>query len=159
KDHVVFLLCPVVFSFENVKARGGVFSWEPERGTRLGVMPRNGGNADVRWFDTDPCYVFHSMNAYDVDGTIVLNVARYGRLDFMRPEAARDPQYRRETAAPRRRAPRSPAARTPPACTAGRSTCAAAASARRRWTTRPPSSRASTSVSSAAGTPSAAPHS
>jgi carotenoid cleavage dioxygenase-like enzyme len=99
KDHVVFLLCPIVFSFENMKARGGAFSWEPERGTRLGVMPRNGGNADVRWFDTDPCYVFHPMNAYEEDGKIVLDVARYGRLDFMLPEAARDPNYRDQNVA------------------------------------------------------------
>jgi carotenoid cleavage dioxygenase len=94
KDHVVFMLCPIVFSFDNIKQRGSVFSWEPERGTKLGVMPRNGGNADVRWFDTDPCYVFHPMNAYDEDGKIVLDVARYRRLDFILPEAARDPKYR-----------------------------------------------------------------
>jgi carotenoid cleavage dioxygenase-like enzyme len=94
RDHVIFLLCPLVFSFENVAARGGVFSWEPERGTRLGVMPRSGGNADVRWFDTDPCYVFHPMNAYDDGNAIVLDVARYGRLDFMTPQVARDPAYR-----------------------------------------------------------------
>ncbi len=45
-----------------------MFTWEPERGTRIGVMPRDGGNADVRWYDTDPCYVFHPMNAYEEDG-------------------------------------------------------------------------------------------
>jgi len=93
RDHVIFLLCPLVFSFENVAARGGVFSWEPERGTRLGVMPRSGGNEAVRWFDTDPCYVFHPMNAYTDGEEIVLDVARYGRLDFMTPQAARDPSY------------------------------------------------------------------
>jgi carotenoid cleavage dioxygenase len=93
KDHVVFILCPLVFSFENVRVRGGVFSWEPRRGTRLGVMPRDGGNADVRWFETDASYVFHPLNAYDEDGTVVVDVARYGRLDFMTPKAARDPEW------------------------------------------------------------------
>jgi len=43
-------------------------------------MPRSGGNADVRWFDTDPCYVFHPMNAYSENGEIVLDVARYDQL-------------------------------------------------------------------------------
>jgi carotenoid cleavage dioxygenase-like enzyme len=99
RDHVVFLLCPIVFSFENLAERGGAFTWEPERGTRLGVMPRTGGNADVRWFETDPCYVFHPMNAYDDGDTIVLDVARYNRLDFMRPAAARDPGYRDDNVA------------------------------------------------------------
>jgi carotenoid cleavage dioxygenase len=89
KDHVVFILSPLVFSFENVKERGGVFSWEPERGTRLGVMPRSGGSADVRWFETDASYVFHPLNAYDEDGRVILDVARYNRLDFMTPAGAR----------------------------------------------------------------------
>jgi carotenoid cleavage dioxygenase len=99
RDHVVFILCPLVFSFENVPARGGVFSWEPERGTRLGVMPRSGGSADVRWFETDASYVFHPLNAYDDDGRIVLDVARYGRLDFMSPQSARNPAWADESTA------------------------------------------------------------
>ena len=41
------------------------YSWNPKYPARVGVMPRDGGNADVRWFDVEPCYVFHPMNAYD----------------------------------------------------------------------------------------------
>jgi carotenoid cleavage dioxygenase len=99
KDHVVFILCPLVFSFENMAVRGGAFSWEPERGTRLGVMPRSGGNADVRWFETDASYVFHPMNAFADGDAVVLDVARYGRLDFMSTQALDDPSYRDENAA------------------------------------------------------------
>ena len=45
-------------------------------------MPRDGGNADVRWFDVEPCYVFHPMNAYDSpdDNTIVLDVVRHPKM-------------------------------------------------------------------------------
>ncbi len=99
KDHVIFILCPLVFSFENLAQRGGVFSWEPERGTRLGVMPRSGGNADVQWFETEASYVFHPMNAFADGDAIVLDVARYGRLDFMSPQAAANPSWRDENAA------------------------------------------------------------
>jgi len=99
RDHVIFILCPLVFSFEGLAERGGAFSWEPERGTRLGVMPRGGSNADVRWFETDASYVFHPMNAYEDGDAIVLDVARYGRLDFMSPGAVEDPAYRDENAA------------------------------------------------------------
>ncbi len=98
-EHVVFILCPLVFSFENMRERGGAFSWEPARGTRLGVMPRNGGNADVRWFTTDASYVFHPMNAYTEGDTLTLDVCRYGRLDFMSAQAVADPAYRDENAA------------------------------------------------------------
>jgi carotenoid cleavage dioxygenase len=99
KDEVIFILCPLVFSFENMAKSGGAFAWEPDRGTRIGVMPRNGGNADVKWFETDASYVFHPMNAYRQGDEIVLDVARYGRLDFMMPESARDPKYRDENSA------------------------------------------------------------
>ena len=99
KDHVVFILCPLVFSFERLAERGGVFSWEPERGTRLGVMPRSGGSRDVRWFETEASYVFHPLNAYEEEGRVIVDVARYGRLDFMSPGSERDPAWAGEATA------------------------------------------------------------
>jgi carotenoid cleavage dioxygenase-like enzyme len=93
-NYVIFMLCPVVFTFENVAKGGSLFTWEPERGAKLGIMPRNGGNADVRWFDIDPCYVFHPMNAFDENGVVTLDVARYEQLLFMDPTSAREPGWR-----------------------------------------------------------------
>jgi carotenoid cleavage dioxygenase len=99
KDYVVFLLCPIVFSFEEIARSGSIFSWQPERGTRIGVMPRTGGNSDVRWFDTDACYVFHPMNAYAEGDELVLDVARYDQLLVMNAQAARDPGWREKNVA------------------------------------------------------------
>lgn len=90
KDYVIFILCPLVFSFEKLAETGSAFSWEPERGTRIGVMPRTGGNADVRWFETEACYVFHPMNAYAEKHELVVAVARYRRLLFMNPDTQQD---------------------------------------------------------------------
>lgn len=58
------------------------YSWNPRYPARIGVMPREGTNADVKWFDVEPCYVFHPMNAYDspADGTIVLDVVRHPKM-------------------------------------------------------------------------------
>ena len=60
------------------------YSWNPRYPARVGVMPRDGDNRDVRWFDVEPCYVFHPMNAYDSDspngGTIVLDVVRHPKM-------------------------------------------------------------------------------
>lgn len=41
------------------------YRWDPSYPARIGVMPRTGTAADVRWFDVEPCYVFHPLNAYD----------------------------------------------------------------------------------------------
>jgi carotenoid cleavage dioxygenase-like enzyme len=93
RDEVVFILCPLVFSFEDLGRRGSPFTWEPERGTRLGVMPRRGTSAEVRWFETDASYVFHPMNAYREGDEVVVDVARYDRLLFMSTNASRDPDW------------------------------------------------------------------
>lgn len=48
------------------------------------MLRRDDPYGPVRWFDIDPCYVFHVLNAFDKttdDGNlIVLHVARYAEL-------------------------------------------------------------------------------
>jgi carotenoid cleavage dioxygenase len=60
------------------------YAWNPKYPARIGVMPREGGNADVRWFDIEPCYVYHPLNAYsevrDGNEVLVLDVVRYQRM-------------------------------------------------------------------------------
>lgn len=60
------------------------YAWNPRYPARIGVMPREGGNRDVRWFDVEPCYVYHPLNAYSEmrDGAevLVLDVVRYARM-------------------------------------------------------------------------------
>lgn len=56
------------------------YKWDPRYPARVGVMPRDGGDADVRWFDVEPCYVFHPMNAYDDGDTIVLDLVRHPKM-------------------------------------------------------------------------------
>jgi carotenoid cleavage dioxygenase len=60
------------------------FAWNPSYPARIGVMPREGTNADVRWFDIEPCYVFHPLNAYSEirEGAelLVLDVVRNERI-------------------------------------------------------------------------------
>ncbi|SDY16376.1 carotenoid cleavage dioxygenase [Amycolatopsis xylanica] len=56
------------------------YSWNPSYPARIGVMPREGSASDVRWFDVEPCYVFHPMNAYDDGDKIVLDVIRHPKM-------------------------------------------------------------------------------
>jgi carotenoid cleavage dioxygenase len=57
------------------------YRWEEGRPARVGVLPREGTAADVRWCEVEPCYVFHPMNAYDLsDGRIVVDVARHPKM-------------------------------------------------------------------------------
>jgi carotenoid cleavage dioxygenase-like enzyme len=79
---VIFMDLPVVFDLELAMQGTMPYRWDDDYGARLGVMPRNGSADDVRWFDIDPCYVFHPMNAFErveADGstTIVMDVGRF----------------------------------------------------------------------------------
>ncbi|MEV5711429.1 carotenoid oxygenase family protein [Actinoallomurus sp. NPDC052274] len=78
--HVLWLDLPVVFDLE-LLGSGMPYRWDEAYGARLGVMPRGGGA--TRWYDIDPCYVFHVGNAYeDARGRIVLDAVRYARGGF-----------------------------------------------------------------------------
>jgi carotenoid cleavage dioxygenase len=60
---------------------GGMpYRWAPERQARVGVLPREGTAADIRWFEVQPCYVFHPLNAYDDADRIVLDVVRHASV-------------------------------------------------------------------------------
>lgn len=77
KEHVLFPIFPLTGSLERAMQGQPAFAWEPGKGTHIGVMPRNGSAADVRWFETDPCFVFHPMNAYTDGETIRAHVMQF----------------------------------------------------------------------------------
>ena len=61
------------------------YRWDDGYGARLGVMRRDDPYGPIRWFEIDPCYVFHVANAYDSvtrsgANSIVLQAARYQEL-------------------------------------------------------------------------------
>ncbi len=56
------------------------YSWDPTYPARIGVMPRQGSSADVRWFEIEPCYVYHPLGAYDDGDRVVLDVARHPQM-------------------------------------------------------------------------------
>lgn len=76
RNYVVFMDLPIVSDMDLAVSTGSPFGFKPECGARLGVMPRDGNNSDVRWFDIDPCFVFHSFNSFEEGNKIILYVSR-----------------------------------------------------------------------------------
>lgn len=56
------------------------YTWNNDYGARVGVLPLEGGPGDVQWFEVEPCYVFHPLNAHDDGDTVVLDVVRHPRM-------------------------------------------------------------------------------
>jgi carotenoid cleavage dioxygenase-like enzyme len=87
ESDAVFWDLPVTFDLEAAiryiaTPGSGAFpyAWTPEHGARIGVMPLTGGADQIRWFEIDPCYVFHGVNSFRRGDEVVIDVCR---LDSM----------------------------------------------------------------------------
>jgi carotenoid cleavage dioxygenase-like enzyme len=79
--HIVFFDLPAVFDVEAMMSGGTGIRWEPQNGSRIGVLPRDGGTEDVQWFELDPFFVFHFLNGWDADDhTVVVDGCRAERM-------------------------------------------------------------------------------
>lgn len=77
RNYVLFPILPLTGSLDRAKAGKPAFAWEPAVGAYVGVMKRAAAASTIRWFQCEPCYVFHPMNAYEHDGKIVADVMQY----------------------------------------------------------------------------------
>lgn len=76
-EHYTILLdFPMTWDREALKAGKRRVIFDRSLPSRFGVMPRHGGSADVRWFEAPPCYVYHTINAYEEGSKIVLTGCR-----------------------------------------------------------------------------------
>lgn len=81
-NYVVFMDLPIVFNLDLAMSSSGdmPYRWDDSYGARLGVLRRDDPYGQVRWFEIDPCYVFHVANAYDDGGSIIIQAVRYPEL-------------------------------------------------------------------------------
>ena len=80
RNHVVFMDLPACFNLDLAMSGDMPIRWNDDYPARLGVMPRNGTDDQVRWYEINPCYVFHPMNSYEDGDRIVLDVARFSHM-------------------------------------------------------------------------------
>jgi carotenoid cleavage dioxygenase len=80
--YLVLVLAPVFFDLSAALRGGSLVDWRPEAGTRVALIPRDG--SPVRWADDDAFWLWHTVNAYDVeaDGTVVLQYVQWSRLSL-----------------------------------------------------------------------------
>ncbi|WP_414942853.1 carotenoid oxygenase family protein [Amycolatopsis sp. cmx-11-51] len=80
EHYVVLYESPMVFDPERL-ATGVPFHWNRDLPSRLGLLPRAGGT--VRWLETAPVMVGHTLNAFEENGKMVVDVVVHPRpLDF-----------------------------------------------------------------------------
>ncbi|HEX3430359.1 MAG TPA: carotenoid oxygenase family protein [Rhizomicrobium sp.] len=86
KNYVAFPVLPLAGNLARAMHGGPAFAWEPEKGSHVGVMRRDAGVESMRWFTTDPCYVFHPMNMWEEGGRLHVHAMQYERAPLF-PDA------------------------------------------------------------------------
>lgn len=86
KNHAAFPVLPLTGSLARAMKGGPALAWEPEKGSHVGVMRRDAGVESIRWFTTDPCYVFHPMNMWEEGGNLHVHAMQYERAPLF-PDA------------------------------------------------------------------------
>lgn len=80
--YVIVMDLPLTLSMRVVLSGNGFpYRWNEKHPARIGLLPRNGDADDIRWIPLDPCFVFHTANAFDLpDGRVALDVIAYDRM-------------------------------------------------------------------------------
>jgi carotenoid cleavage dioxygenase-like enzyme len=78
--YVVLLDLPVTFSLNAVTQGMELpYVWNPNHPARVGLLARD-GSKPIQWIGLDPCWVFHTLNAYDdEDGKVVVDLCQYNK--------------------------------------------------------------------------------
>lgn len=77
--YVLVFDLPVTFSMQKLlTGHAFPYGWNPDHRARVGLLPREGKDADIVWCDVAPCYVFHPCNAFELDdGQVVVDVVAH----------------------------------------------------------------------------------
>ncbi len=93
ETYVVLVLAPLFFDLTAAFRGGSPLSWEPDQGTRIALVPRDGG--PVRWLHTDAFWMWHAANAHDLPASdggsqprVLLDFARWSQPGGLTPGRA-----------------------------------------------------------------------
>lgn len=79
-NYCIFVQNPVSFNplpfVAGFKGAAECIQFNPKEPTKIVLIPRS-GTGEVRFFDTDPCFVFHHANAFEKDGQLILDSVCY----------------------------------------------------------------------------------
>src|SRR5689334_16931980 len=77
KNYVAFPVLPLNGDIQRAMKGGPALAWDPSKGAYLGVMRRNASVDSIRWFEMDPNYMFHPMNAWEEGSKLHCELMEY----------------------------------------------------------------------------------
>ena len=82
EKYTLFLDFPITLDIGRAISGGPAVDFEPQHGSRIGVMPRYGSDDDIKWFDVETGVVIHTANAWNEGSEVVLQASRSQTADI-----------------------------------------------------------------------------
>jgi carotenoid cleavage dioxygenase-like enzyme len=79
ENYTIIMDLPCIFNLDRLAQGKSVLYFEPENGTRFGLLKRGADGEDIRWFDVETCYCYHTVNAFEEGDEVVVEGCRSDR--------------------------------------------------------------------------------
>lgn len=77
EKYVLVYDLPMVIDLNELLVTGMPIKYTDDYTPRVGILPLYGTADDVRWFDVNPCAMYHALNAFDDGDQVVVDVCRH----------------------------------------------------------------------------------
>jgi carotenoid cleavage dioxygenase-like enzyme len=82
-SYTVILDFPVTYNLENIMSGEPMLHWDPDNGSRIGLLKRGAEGSEIQWFVVNTGYVFHTVNAFEEGDEVVLEACRSDKTDVL----------------------------------------------------------------------------
>lgn len=89
-NYTLILDLPFTYNLENMAKGEPILQWDPENGSRIGVLARGAEGSDIRWFTIKNGFVFHTVNAFEEGDEVVLEACRSNKMGSLTGERSDD---------------------------------------------------------------------
>jgi carotenoid cleavage dioxygenase len=79
KRYSILLDLPLINDPEAMRAGHHKIVFQRDMPSRFGLIPRYGASTSIRWFEAKPCYMYHTINAWEDGDEVVLDTCRVKR--------------------------------------------------------------------------------
>ncbi len=88
EHYTIFPDLPLAFDMERMLAGESMIGWDPDNGCRIGIVPRNGDDSSIRWFEIEESFLFHVANAWEEGDEVVFQACRSNRGGIVTSEGS-----------------------------------------------------------------------
>ncbi|MCD7469516.1 hypothetical protein HAX54_008616 [Datura stramonium] len=82
----VILDFPLTLDLNRLISGEQLIEYNKDGYSRIGIMPRYGDANSIKWFEVEPCYVFHLINCFEHNDEVVVRACRARRWIIPRPD-------------------------------------------------------------------------